>query len=226
MANSKLGVTPRTVLGKKVASLRRNGVTPANVYGHKLDSASVQAETVELTHLLRKLTKNAIIDLSIEGEPKARTVVVREVDRHPVTDQILHVDFFQVSMTEKMKADVRVVLTGVSPAVDTFGGVLLQTLDTVAVEALPADIPTEFEIDVSRLTELEMSVHVRDLHVDAGKVTIHTDPDVVLARVATPRLAVEAEEGAAADAAEGEAGAETPEGETPGGEAPKPDGAS
>ena len=226
MANSKLGVTPRTVLGKKVASLRRNGVTPANVYGHKLDSASVQAETVELTHLLRKLTKNAIIDLSIEGEPKARTVVVREVDRHPVTDQILHVDFFQVSMTEKMKADVRVVLTGVSPAVDTFGGVLLQTLDTVAVEALPADIPTEFEIDVSRLTELEMSVHVRDLHVDAGKVTIHTDPDVVLARVATPRLAVEAEEGAAAEAAEGEAGAETPEGETPGGEAPKPDGAS
>lgn len=202
MANSELRVTPRSVLGKKVAKLRRDGVTPANVFGHKLESAAVQADTQAVTQLLRGISKNAIINLHIEGEGASRTVVVRDVTRQPVTGKLLHIDFFQVSMTEKMKADVRVVLTGTSPAVSTYGGVLLQTLDTVAVEALPADIPAEFEVDVSQLTELEMGIHVRDLAVDASKVTVHSDPDVIVARVAAPRLAT-AEEDEAAAAAEG-----------------------
>lgn len=216
MANSKLDVTPRTVLGKKVAALRRSGFTPANVYGHKIESTSVQADTVALTHLLRGSTKNAIIDLKVEGEERPRTVVMREVLRNPVTDQLLHIDFFQVSMTEKMRADVRVVLTGTSPAVSTFAGVLLQTLETVAVEALPTDIPTEFTIDVSVLTELEMSIHVRDLDVDTEKVTLHTDADVVLARVASPRVAVVETPTEEAGAAAAPVAGETPaaEGET------------
>jgi large subunit ribosomal protein L25 len=204
MANSELQVAPRSVLGKNVAKLRRDGVTPANVFGNKLESAAVQADTAAVTQLLRGISKNAIINLHIQGEGAPRTVVVRDVTRQPVTGKLLHIDFFQVSMTEKMKADVRVVLTGTSPAVSTYGGVLLQTLDTVAVEALPADIPAEFEVDVSQLTELEMGVHVRDLSVDASKVTVHSDPDVIVARVAAPRLATaEEEEAEAAAAAEG-----------------------
>ncbi len=210
MPNNELQVAPRTVLGKKVAALRRAGITPANVYGHKLESTAVQADTAVLTHLLRGSTKNAIIDLKVEGEERPRTVVMREVLRNPVTDQLLHIDFFQVSMTEKMRADVRVVLTGTSPAVSTFAGVLLQTLETVAVEALPADIPTEFSIDVSVLTELEQSIHVRDLDVDANKVTLHTDPDVVLARVASPRVAVVETPTEEAVAAAAPAAGETP----------------
>jgi large subunit ribosomal protein L25 len=203
MANNSLGAAPRTVLGKKVKALRRSGVTPANVYGHKVESTAVQASTVEVTHLLRAAGRNAIIDLKIEGEAAPRTVVVRNVERNPVTSQILHIDFFQVSMTEKMKADVRVVLTGTSPAVSDLQGVLLQMIESVAVEALPGDIPSEFEVDVSVLAQLESSLHVRDLHVDESKVTITTDPDVVLARVAAPRLATAEEEEAAAAAAEG-----------------------
>ncbi|MBF6599449.1 MAG: 50S ribosomal protein L25 [Dehalococcoidia bacterium] len=201
MANNELAVAPRTVLGKKVKALRRSGVTPANIYGHKIESTAVQADTVALTHLLRTSTRNAIIDLRVEGEGKARPVVIRRVERDAVSTEILHIDFYQISLTEKIQADVPVVLTGSSPAVSTFGGVLLQTLERVPVEALPADIPAQFEVDVSGLTELEQSFHVRDLEVDATKVAIQVDPDVVLARVASPRLAA-AEEGAA----------ETPEG--------------
>jgi large subunit ribosomal protein L25 len=208
MANNSLGAARRTVLGKKVKALRRSGITPANVYGHKIESTAVQANTVDVVHLLRAAGRNAIIDLKIEDEAAPRTVVVRNVDRNPVTSQILHVDFFQVSMTEKMKADVRVVLTGTSPAVSDLQGVLLQMIESVAVEALPGDIPSEFEVDVSVLALLESSVHVRDLHVDASKVTITTDPDVVLARVASPRLATAEEEEAAAAAEGAEAPAE------------------
>ena len=211
MANAELQVRPRTVLGKKVKAMRRGGVTPANVFGHKLESRAVEANTVDLTHTLRGMSRNAILDLKVEGEEAPRTVVVRSVSRNPVTSQILHVDFYQIKMTEKMRAEVPVVLVGTSEAVTTFGGVLLQTLENIAVEALPADIPEQFEVDVSRITELEQSLHVRDLHIDQSKLTLQTDEDVVVARVAAPRLAAEAEEAAPAEgeaAAEGEAPAE------------------
>jgi large subunit ribosomal protein L25 len=200
MANSELQVAPRTVLGKKVAQLRRKGVTPGNVFGHKLESQAVQADTAELTHLLRGITRNAIINLNVAGESAPRTVVVRQVSRDAVTDQILHLDFFQVSMTERMRTDVPVVLVGVSDAVTTFGGVLLQTLERISVEALPADIPTQFEVDVSRITQLDESLHVKDMAIDASRVTIHTDPDVVVARVASPRVVVVEEVAAVAGA--------------------------
>src|SRR3990172_3441231 len=124
MANVDLQVAPRTVVGKKVAALRRGGVTPANVFGHSIESQSVQVDTAVLTHLLRGMTRNAIINLKVEGEPAPRTVVVRDLTRDPVTSRLLHVDFYQISMTVKMRADVPVVLTGVSDAVITFGGVL------------------------------------------------------------------------------------------------------
>jgi large subunit ribosomal protein L25 len=207
MANPQIEVRPRTVLGKKVKALRRSGVTPANVYGHKVESTAVEADTAAMTHLLRGISRNAIIDLKLEGEGKPRPVVVRDIARDPVTGRLLHVDFFQISLSEKMRAEVSVALTGTSPAVATYGGVLLQMVDTVSVEALPGDIPATFEVDVSGLTELEQSFHVRDLSVDTAKVTIMTDPDVVLARVAAPRLAAAEEEEAAAAAApaEGEA---------------------
>ena len=191
MANSELNAAPRTVLGKKVAQLRRTGQTPANIFGHKIESTSVQANTAELVQLLRHSSRNAIINVSVAGEAGPRTVVVRDLKRNAVTDELLHVDFYQISMTEKMRADVPVVLFGISDAVTTFGGVLLQMTEKIAVEALPSDIPVQFDVDVSKITELEGSVHVRDLAIDTAKVTLHTELDVVLARVASPRVVVE-----------------------------------
>lgn len=208
----ELTVAPRAVLGKNVAKLRRDGKTPANIYGHKVESKAVQADTHDLLHLMKAGSRNQIITLTVDGEGKPRNVMIRDVARDPVTHNVLHVDFYEVSMTEKMKAQVRVVLTGDSDAVATYQGILLQMIETIEVEALPADIPAQFDCDVSVLTQLEQSVHVRDLHIDESKITVMTDPDVVVARVASPRLAAEEE----APAAEGEAApGETPVGETP-----------
>jgi large subunit ribosomal protein L25 len=210
MANSELQVMPRTVLGKKVAALRRSGHTPANIFGHKLESTAVQADTVALTQLLKGMTRNAILNLSVEGEGAPRSVVIRAISRDPVSTQILHVDFYQINMTEKMRADVKIVLTGTSEAVTTFGGVLLQTLESISVEALPSDIPTQFVADVSLITQLEGALHVRDLAIDTSKMTLMTDPEVVVARVASPRVATEETPVVAAEGAAPAAGAAVP----------------
>ena len=209
MANAELQVRPRTVFGKKVATLRREGKTPGNVFGHRLESRAVEADTVAVTQLLRGITRNAIINLRVDGETAPRTVVVRGVTRDPLSERLLHVDFYQVSMTEKMRAEVPLVLVGTSEAVTTLGGVLLQMLESIAIDALPADIPAHFEVDVSAITQLEGSIHVKDLGIDTTKLTLHTEPDVVVARVAAPRILAE-EEAAPAEAAEGEAAAAAP----------------
>ena len=213
MADIELSVKPRLVLGKKVAALRRQGVTPANVYGRNLESKAVEVETVVLTHLLRSAGRNAIIDLHIEGEGSPRSVMLRAVQREPATSKLLHVDFYQVSLTQKMRADVPLLLVGEAPAVAEFGGILLQSLDNITVEALPGDIPAHVEVDVSTLTRIDDSVHVRELPIDTTKVHVLTDAEQVVAKVAPPRLvAAEEEEAAAAEApaeaveeAEGEA---------------------
>ncbi len=211
MANNELKVAPRTVVGKNVAKLRRAGITPANIYGHKIESTAVQVDTMELTHLMRHSSRNQIFNMTVEGESAPRTVVFRDVSRNPVNSQLLHIDFFQVSMTEKMTAQVQIVLVGTSDAVETYGGVLLQMVETIEVSALPGDLPSQVEADVTALAQLEQALHVRDLKIDTSKVTVNTDEDVVVARVASPRLAVEGE-ATAAEGAEGETavGTETP----------------
>ena len=156
------------------------------------------------THLLRAMGRNAIIKLKVEGEPAARAVMVRHIARNPLDGKMLHVDFYQVNMSEKMRADVPVVLTGTSDAVTTYGGVLMQMVDVIHVEALPGDIPSEYTVDVAQLTQLDQAVHVRDLHIEGGTVTILSDLDVVVARVASPRLATE--ETVTAEAVEGAPG--------------------
>jgi len=205
--NVELTVAQRGVLGKKVKALRRSGITPANVYGHRVQSQAVEVDTATLAHTLKTLERNAILSLRIEGEKAARPVIVREVQRDILNDKILHVDFYQVSLAEKMKADVPLILVGKAPAVDELGGILLQGLDSIAVEALPADIPPHVEVDISSLTTFDSSVHVRDLVIDP-KVHILTEGDSVITSVAPPRKVAEAaaaEEEAAAEAEKEEA---------------------
>ena len=209
MADIELSVKPRRVLGKKVAALRRQGVTPANVYGRNLESKAVEVETVVLTHLLRSAGRNVIIDLHIEGERSPRPVMLRAVQREPATSRLLHVDFYQVSLTQKMRTEVPLILVGEAPAVAEFGGILLQSLDSITVEALPGDIPAHVEVDVSTLARIDDAVHVRELPIDPTKVYVMTDAEQVVAKVAAPRLvaAEEAEEAAAEAAAEAVAAA-------------------
>jgi large subunit ribosomal protein L25 len=217
MARKEIPVETRQVLGKKVAQLRRQGFLPGNVFGNGLESVAVQAQAETVEKTLRTLGANEVIDLKIDGETASRPVVLQKVQRHPLTSSLLHLDFYQVSLRQRMRADVPLVVVGESEGVKTFNGVLLMAIESVSVEALPLDIPSRIEVDVTPLENLEDSLQVKDLPA-IPDVTILTDPDMVIVKVSTPRVAVEdlAEEAAAEEAAE--AAAEAAEGEESEGE--------
>jgi len=216
MAGVELGVDARAVTGKKVRGLRRQGIIPAHLYGRGTDSLALQAPASSITHLLRTAERNTIINLQIAGEGESRPVMLRGVQRNPVTDELVHIDFFQISLTEKLRANVPLVIVGEAPAVQVYAGILLQSLDHIVVEALPAAIPGHLNVDVSGLEELESAVHVRDLEMPPN-VELISDGDQVVAKVSAPRAAEEEvvvapvlEEGAV-PAEEGAEGAPAPE---------------
>ena len=197
----------REVTGKKVAALRRSGFLPGNVYGKGLNSVSIQISSDEMDRTLKAATANEVLDLKIGGEAETRPVVIQKLQRHPITSTPLHAEFYQVSLTDRMHADVPLVVIGHSEAVATYNGVLMNALTSVTVEALPLDLPSSIEVDITPLVELEQSLHVSDLPVPPN-VTILTDGEVMVVKVSTPRVSLEEEEeAAAAELAEGEEGA-------------------
>ena len=207
MARKELSVEPRQVLGKKVAALRRNGVLPGNIFGHGIPSVAVQVPTEMLERTLKTAVANEVLDLKLGSERGVRPVVIHKIQRNPLNGGFLHADFYQVQLREKMRTDVSIRFVGESPAVDTYNGVLMATLESVHVEALPLDLPSHIEVDVSALTELEQTIHVRDLVVPPN-VAVLTDEDVVVAKVASPRVAEDEELPEAVAAAEGQPQAE------------------
>jgi large subunit ribosomal protein L25 len=188
----ELAVAPREVLGKKVRFLRREGITPANIYGHGVDSLAVQVPTHDLAHTIKVAGRNTMLQLHVEGEKKARPVFVHHVQRNPLNDDLLHVDFYQVSMKEKIRLEVPIVVVGEAPAVDVYHGILLQNTNSVAVEGLPGEMPPHIEVDVSGLAEIDDAIHIKDLPVSAA-LTLLVDPELVVVKVAPPRIEVEEE---------------------------------
>jgi large subunit ribosomal protein L25 len=197
-----LNVASRGVLGKKVRALRREGAIPANIYGNKIDSVAVQVDAEEFRHLLKEHGRRELVYIQINGDE--RPVFIRDIQRNPVTDQVLHIDFLQISLTETVRLDVPIHLVGKSPAVVDLAGILTHTLSQIQVEALPMAIPSLIEVDVSGLVELQQSLHVSDIAPIEG-VTFLSDAEMVVARVDAPALVVEE---VPAEAEEGEEGAE------------------
>lgn len=197
----------RTVTGKAVAGLRREGRLPAVVYGHGRESASVSLDAHDFDQLRRRVGPNALIDLSIDGGDPT-PVLVHGVQIHKVQRRPIHVDLLAVRMTEDIVVDVPVHAIGESEAVSKHGGTLLTATGTVKVRARPDNLPQAITVDVAVLVDFEAAIHVRDLAIPDG-VALLTDPDEVVFKVAPPRvLEVEA---VPTEAAEGEA----PEGEAP-----------
>ena len=205
-SRTELTVTPREVVGKKVKALRRDGVIPANIYGRGIESTAVQVSLDDLHRVLKTAGRNEIVYLTLDGE-EARPTFIKQVQNHPWADHILHVDFLQISLKEKVKIDVPVHLVGLAPAVDRYGGILVHGLDHITVEALPTDVPSAVEADVSGLEEIDAAVHVSDLPIPEG-VTLLTDPEQVVAKVSPPAVEKVEEEEVEGEEVEGEEGAE------------------
>lgn len=212
MDKIELSATGRDVLGKKVKSLRREGITPANLYGHNVASTALQIDTDELKHALARAGKSSLVSLKVDGGKRPRMVIFRDVQRHPLTRSLLHVDLYQVKMEEKIKIAVSLAFINEAPAIRDRGGILVQNMNSIEVECLPADMPHSFEVDLSVLEEIDQAIHVKDL-VAADGVTILTDGEQSIVQISRSKVEVEIAEAEAEVEAEGEA-------EEPGAEAP------
>jgi large subunit ribosomal protein L25 len=190
MDRIELRAATRDTLGKKTRFLRREGVTPANLYGHNLKSTALQIETPSLKHTIAEAGTSSLIALKIDGEKSPRMVLIRGFQRDPLRGELLHADFYQVKMAEKIKVEVPLSLVGEAPAVTELDGIMLQDLNSVEVECLPADIPHDIEVDLSPLVSIDQALHVSDLTVGKG-VTILTDQDKAIVVVTGRRVEVE-----------------------------------
>jgi large subunit ribosomal protein L25 len=200
-----LQLDTRTVIGKKVKKLRREGIVPGNVYGRGMASVAVQASLVELRRVFRAVERNSVVTAQIEGESATRPIVLRNVRRHPVTKDVQHVDLYHIDLTRLTHAPVKILIIGEDKCeAIALGGVLVHSMDSVVLEALPANMPAELTIDVSGLMTFGDSIHVSDLALPAG-VTAVTEPLAQLATILAPRVAEEDEVTTDQDATDGEA---------------------
>jgi len=178
-------VKKRDILGKKVKKLRKEGILPANIYGKDVKSLAVQVSLKDFLLVYKKVGETGIVEVMVEGEKTPRHALIHNVQKDPETDQPLHADLHQVSLTEKITANIPVELVGESPAVAQKLGVLIQPLSEVEVEALPTDLPEQFTIDVSSLKEIDQAITVGDLKPPAG-VKILTSEKEILVKINPP----------------------------------------
>lgn len=174
----------RSVIGKKVGVLRRQGMLPGVLYGHNVEPTPIVMNLREATKILSGLTASSLITIALDG--KEQSALVREKQKNYIRGELLHVDFQIVSLTEKIRAKVAIELSGVAPAVKDFNGIVVTGLDELEVESYPQDLPERFIVDISNLARIGDGIYVRDIPV-SNKVEVLDSPDemVVLMTAAT-----------------------------------------
>jgi large subunit ribosomal protein L25 len=193
MEQIELKAEKRTIIGKKVKSLRREGIIPALLYGPKTEPLPIQCDEKELQHVLAMAGGTNLIPLRIGDTGKPKMTLVSEVQRDAITHELYHVDFYQVVMTEKVSAEVNIIFTGQSLAVEQNEAMLLQGTDSVEIECLPGDLIHSIEVDLSILLEIDDAIYVKDLQVP-DNIAILTDGEEMVAKVQRLRVAEEEEE--------------------------------
>lgn len=181
---------PRTVLGKQVKQLRRQGRLPANIFGRGIQSTAIDIEAREFSRNIKASGLRSMFQLNVAGEKNPRYVIIRGMTRAGGMGDPIHVDFFQVDPNKPITANVPIRLVGESPAVRDLAGTLIQALDILHIKCLPLAIPESIEADVSVINGFDVMLTVGGLGAPEG-VEILTDSSVPVANVAPPRIRVE-----------------------------------
>jgi len=182
MEQIELETQTREVLGKKVKSLRREGLVPAVLYGHETVSIPLQVEERELNRVLAQAGGHRLIALKVGRSRKRQMALARDVQWDVIAGKPIHVDFYAVVMTEKITTEVPLVFVGEAPAADQVGAMVLQGLDEVEIECLPGDLIEAIEVDLSGLEEIDQAIYVKDLRLPPT-VEILTDTEELVAKV-------------------------------------------
>ena len=182
----KLKAERRSETGRSaVRKLKARGVVPAIIYGAKDEPQPLQVSARDINAMLSHASgENILVELEIAGEKSNRTALVQEIQHSPVGGAILHIDFHAVSMDQAIQTDVPLEPIGVPEGVKTFGGLLEQSLRSLAIECLPRDLPDRITVDVSKL-KIGDSIHVRDIQLPSG-VAAKVQPDLTAFSVLAP----------------------------------------
>jgi len=171
MEQIELQAINREILGRKVRFLRRQGIIPVHLFGHNVESLALQCEAAQLQRVLAQAGKTRLINLKLDKAKRPRIVVIREIHRDPLTSELLHVDFYQVRMAEKIKVE-------------------LQELSNLTIECFPDQIPASVEVDLSSLTEAEQAIRVKDVVLDE-EITVLNAPELIVVKISwRPRVEV------------------------------------
>ncbi|UMX48300.1 MAG: 50S ribosomal protein L25 [Candidatus Nealsonbacteria bacterium DGGOD1a] len=181
----------RTELGRDTQELRQNGFIPAVLYGPGIANKNIAVDIKEFVKMFRQSGKSSLISLAVEGEKNSFMVLINDIDTDPVSGNIIHADLYQPDLTKEIEAEVPLVFEGESPAVKDLGGTLVKNISDITVKALPADLPREIKVDISKLATFEDAILVKDLII-GDKVELLKNPDEIVA-LAAPVQKVEEE---------------------------------
>tara|TARA_B100000686_G_scaffold199935_1_gene206811 strand:- start:1017 stop:1697 length:681 start_codon:yes stop_codon:yes gene_type:complete len=182
-----IDITHRTTVGKKVKKLRQNGKIPIRLFGSGIDPIPMQADASSLGKILSQAGFNSPIFVNFDSSKEENVCFIREVQRDPITEELLHIDLLKVDMSKKVTVEVPVRLFGVPDAVKNLGGILLQSINSIPVSALPLSIPESISVDVTILVDFDKSIRIKDIEFGDG-VDPERDPDTLIARVVPPRI--------------------------------------
>ncbi|MBN1169100.1 50S ribosomal protein L25 [Candidatus Woesebacteria bacterium] len=209
MDKVSLKAEKRKLTGRKVKKLREEGILPGNIYGKKFKSETIQLDKKEFGEVFNKAGETSLVEISIDKDK--HLTLIKNIQKNPVSGDLIHVDFLKVSLKEKVTAMIPLELLGDAPAEKQGVGTIVQYIDEIEVEALPTDLPEKFVLSVEDLKDVDQQLKISDLDVDKDKITINHEPDQILVRVEE----VSEEEIVEPTSAEGElAEGEKPEGES------------
>lgn len=200
---TELKVAPRTIMGKANKRLRKEGMLPANIYGHKQAPVAIQVDAIEFERLRRAHGARNIISLLMPDAP-VETALIRHVQHNPKTGKIVHIDFTRVSLRERIQVNLPLNYVGEAPGVKIEGGVFLHIVDALAVECTASDMIESLDVDISSLTDIDATLHAGDIKLPAN-FTLITNAEEPIAKVAAPRIEEPATPAAEEAAASGEA---------------------
>jgi large subunit ribosomal protein L25 len=195
MSKIILNAEPRTVIGKQVKQLRRQGKLPGIIYGNKIDSKAITLDLRDATKVLSTVTSSSLVTIVLEGKEYPSLVREKQIDF--ILRTLKHVDFQAVSLSEKIRASVTIHFEGESSAVKEFDAILSTGINQIEIEAYPQDLPEGFTVDISQLKEVGDSILVKDIVIPEN-IEVLSNPEEMVVFASSSRPAVE-EEGEVAE---------------------------
>jgi len=190
MTNYTLKVKERKP-GEGLFMLKKTGLVAAVIYGKGFDNQFISVPYHDFQKIYKEAGDSVLINLAIENKEPFQ-VLIQEVQTNPLTDEVIHIDFYKVKMDKTIRHEIHLKFIGESEAVKNLGGILIHNLSSIEIECLPKDLISEIEVDISNLKNLHDSIKIKDLHLSAN-IKILSEPETIIATVVEPKKEKEEE---------------------------------